>query len=104
MNIEDAQITCEQAAQSDQTYEAELEKQQHQAGYELVENLTANINSLANLDLSAIGNNINLQHLLRATNHLKIAQNEFEMARKQLPLQKHKSHYVKRNTNSNLDN
>jgi DNA primase len=25
---------------------------------------------------------INLQHLLRATNHLKIAQNEFEMAKK----------------------
>lgn len=28
--------------------------------YELVENLTANINSLANLDLATIGNNINL--------------------------------------------
>lgn len=27
---------------------------------------------------------MNLQHLLRATNHLKIAQNEFEMAKKQL--------------------
>jgi hypothetical protein len=26
----------------------------------------------------------NLQHLLRATNHLKIAQNEFELAKKQL--------------------
>jgi len=29
-----------------------------------------------------MGQNINLQHLLRATNHLKIAQNEFEMAKR----------------------
>lgn len=28
--------------------------------------------------------NLNLDHLLRATNHLKIAQNEFELAKKQL--------------------
>ena len=31
-----------------------------------------------------LSNNIDLQHLLRATNHLKIAQNEFEKAKKQL--------------------
>lgn len=29
-------------------------------------------------------NDMNLQHLLRATNHLQIAQNEFEKAKKQL--------------------
>jgi hypothetical protein len=29
-------------------------------------------------------NNMNLQHLLRATNHLKIAQNEFELAKKEM--------------------
>lgn len=28
--------------------------------------------------------NLNLEHLLRATNHLKIAQNEFELAKRQL--------------------
>lgn len=28
--------------------------------------------------------NLNLDHLLRATNHLKIAQDEFELAKKQL--------------------
>lgn len=26
--------------------------------------------------------NVNLEHLLRATNHLKIAQNEFELAKR----------------------
>ena len=31
-----------------------------------------------------LSGNIDLQHLLRATNHLKIAQNEFEKAKKQL--------------------
>ena len=35
-------------------------------------------------DMQQMGQNINLQHLLRATNHLKIAQNEFEKAKKQL--------------------
>ena len=34
--------------------------------------------------LGDLSNNVNLQHLLRATNHLKIAQNEFDMARKML--------------------
>lgn len=33
-------------------------------------------------DMQQMGQNINLQHLLRATNHLKIAQNEFEMAKR----------------------
>jgi hypothetical protein len=34
--------------------------------------------------MTEISNNVDLQHLLRATNHLKIAQNEFEKAKKQL--------------------
>jgi hypothetical protein len=34
--------------------------------------------------MSDLSNNVDLQHLLRATNHLKIAQDEFEKAKKQL--------------------
>lgn len=90
--IQDTSLRCNERAialptqppKGDQILETEMEPKQHNAGYDLVENLTANINSLANLDLGNIGSNMNLQHLLRATNHLKIAQNEFELAKKQL--------------------
>jgi hypothetical protein len=41
--------------------------------YHLAQSLNDEMNNLANLDFGDIGNNINLQHLLRATNHLKIA-------------------------------
>ena len=37
-----------------------------------------------NDQMGDLSSNIDLQHLLRATNHLKIAQNEFEKAKKQL--------------------
>jgi len=52
--------------------------------YQLAQSLNEEMNNLASLDFGDIGNNINLQHLLRATNHLKIAQNEFELAKKMI--------------------
>jgi hypothetical protein len=39
------------------------------------------------VDMEEVKNNINLQHLLRATNHLKIAQNEFELAKREMEKQ-----------------
>jgi len=57
---------------------------QMEQDYQLAQSLNDEMNNLANLDFGDIGNNINLQHLLRATNHLKIAQNEFELAKKML--------------------
>lgn len=46
---------------------------QMEQDYQLAQSLNDEMNNLANLDFGDIGNNINLQHLLRATNHLKIA-------------------------------
>lgn len=46
---------------------------QMEQDYQLAQSLNEEMNNLANLDFGDIGNNINLQHLLRATNHLKIA-------------------------------
>ena len=40
---------------------------------DLIKELADNLNSLVNFDLSGISNSYNLQHLLKATNHLKIA-------------------------------
>ena len=39
---------------------------------------------MSNQQMVDYENNINLQHLLKATNHLKIAQNEFELAKKKM--------------------
>lgn len=46
---------------------------QMEQDYQLAQSLNDEMHNLANLDFGDIGNNINLQHLLRATNHLKIA-------------------------------
>jgi hypothetical protein len=48
---------------------------------ELVSELITNLSGLANIDFSSMTNNGNIGHLLKATNHLKIAQNEFQMAK-----------------------
>lgn len=47
---------------------------------DLVNELIANLNGLAHIDLSSFANS-NLSHLLKATNHLKLAQSEFQMAK-----------------------
>lgn len=47
------------------------------------EEITASM-GLGAQQITDLSNNANLQHLLRATNHLKIAQDEFELAKKQL--------------------
>jgi hypothetical protein len=50
---------------------------------ELVNELALNLNGLANIDFSKFGGNAaNLSHLMKATNHLKMAQNEFENAQR----------------------
>ena len=36
------------------------------------------------IDYEELKNNMNYQHLIRATNHLKMAQNEFELAKKEM--------------------
>jgi hypothetical protein len=53
---------------------AERPGQQARSNSALVHELISNINGLANIDLTSFaGNNDNLTHLLKATNHLKIA-------------------------------
>ena len=45
-----------------------------------IKELADNFSTLLNCDLSGMGNATNMQHLLKATNHLKIAFAEFNLA------------------------
>jgi hypothetical protein len=72
--------------QPDDLLDSSLERQQvpqtqPKTNNDLVSELMQNLSGLANLDFSNFGCNNNLQHLLKATNHLKQAQSEFEMAK-----------------------
>lgn len=56
----------------------------YDVGQDIDEILKNGLGSVNNDQMGDLSSNIDLQHLLRATNHLKIAQNEFEKAKKQL--------------------
>lgn len=62
---------------------AEKKDKKQQANSELVQQLLNNLSGLANLDLSVLSG-INMPHLVKATEHLKHAQNEFQMAQQQI--------------------
>lgn len=50
----------------------------------LVQELMLNLSNLANIDFSNFAGNSNLNHLIRATSHLKQAHEQIEMAKKQM--------------------
>jgi len=62
----------------------EYDIRDYDVGQDIDEILKNGLGVVNNDQMGDIQSNIDLQHLLRATNHLKIAQNEFEKAKKQL--------------------